>query len=218
MREVSELRRKVRDAYSAAALYPGEKHAFPVGRGFARSLGYPAGLLAELPPACVEAFAGVSDVSLFAEIPKGSAILDLGCGAGLDSLIAADRTELEGRVVGIDFSFSMLSRARQSAAEAGMSNVVCCHADAESLPLRDESIGIVLVNGIFNLNSVPLADARGSDTLARGSLCRGADTRLSIFRELGRVVRRGGVIYAAELILKEPLPPEQQTSESNWFA
>ena len=190
------MRRKVWDAYSAAALYPGEKHAFPVGRGFARSLRYPAGLLAELPPACVEAFAGVSDVSLFAEIPKGSSILDLGCGAGLDSLIAANRTGPEGRVVGIDFSFSMLSRARQSAAVAGMSNVVFCHADAESLPLGDESVGIVLVNGIFNLNPA----------------------RQSIFRELGRVVRRGGIIYAAELILKEPLPPEQQASESNWFA
>ena len=196
MREVSELRRKVRDAYSAAAVYPGEKHAFPMGRGFAQSLGYPAGLLAELPPACVEAFAGVSDVSLFAEIPKGSVILDLGCGAGLDSLIAANPDKPEGRVVGIDFSFSMLSRARQSAAEAGISNVVFCNADAESLPLRDESIGIVLANGIFNLNPA----------------------RQSIFRELGRVVRRGGVIYAAELILKEPLPPGQQTSESNWFA
>jgi arsenite methyltransferase len=196
MLEVSELRRKVRDAYSAAALYPDETHAFPVGRGFARSLGYAAGLLAELPPACVEAFAGVSDVSLFAEIPVGSAILDLGCGAGLDSLIAADRTGPEGSVVGIDFSSSMLSRARHSAAEAGMSNVVFCQADAESLPLRDESIGIVLVNGIFNLNPA----------------------RQSIFRELGRVVQRGGVVYAAELILKEPLPPEQQASESNWFA
>ena len=196
MREVSELRRKVRDAYSAAALYPDETHAFPVGRGFARSLGYPAGLLAEFPAACAEAFAGVSDVSLFAEIPKGSAILDLGCGAGLDSLIAANRTGPGGRVVGIDFGFSMLSRARRSAAEAGTSNVVFCQADAETLPLRDESIGIVLVNGIFNLNPA----------------------RQSIFRELGRVVRRGGVVYSAELILKEPLSQKEQTSESNWFA
>ena len=177
--------------------YPGGKHAFPRGlRVRSEAWDIRPGLLAELPPACVEAFAGVSDVSLFAEVPKGSSILDLGCGAGLDSLIAANRTGPEGRVVGIDFSFSMLSRARQSAAEAGMSNVVFCHADAESLPLRDESIGIVLANGIFNLNPA----------------------RQSIFRELGRVVRRGGVIYAAELILKEPLPPEQQTSESNWFA
>jgi len=196
MREVSELRRKVRDAYLAAALYPDQAHAFPVGRAFARSLGYPAGLLAELPAACAEAFAGVSDVSLFAEIPKGSATLDLGCGAGLDSLIAANRTGPGGRVVGIDFGFSMLSRARHSATEASMSNVVFCQADAESLPLRDESIGIVLVNGIFNLNPA----------------------RQSIFRELGRVVQRGGVVYSAELVLKEPLSLKEQASESNWFA
>ena len=195
MQQESEVRRKVRDAYSAAAVCPTETHAFPVGRQFAESLGYPAALLANLPAACVEAFAGVSNVSMFAEIPKGSAVLDLGCGAGLDALIAADRTGSEGCVMGVDFSARMLSRAYRSAVEAGNGNVVFCQTDAEKLPLRDESIGIVLVNGIFNLNV----------------------TRRSIFRELGRVVRRGGVVYAAELILNQPLPAEQ-ASESNWFA
>jgi ubiquinone/menaquinone biosynthesis C-methylase UbiE len=90
----------------------------------------------------------------------------------------------------------MLSRAQRSASEAGIGNVVFCRADAEKLPLRDESVEVVLVNGIFNLNVA----------------------RLSIFRELGRVVRRGGMVYAAELILKQPLPAAQQSSESNWFA
>jgi arsenite methyltransferase len=196
MQQESEVRRKVRDAYSAAAVCPIETHAFPVGRQFAESLEYPAALLANLPAACVEAFAGVSNVSMFAEIPKGSVVLDLGCGAGLDSLIAADRTGSPGCVVGVDFSASMLSRARRSALEAGMGNVVFCQADAEKLPLSDESVGIVLVNGIFNLNVA----------------------RQSIFRELGRVMRRGGAVYAAELILKQALPAEEQTSESNWFA
>src|SRR5579864_5878655 len=135
MRQESELRCKVREAYSSAALCPREAHAFPVGRQFAESLGYPAGLLDELPPACVQAFTGVSNVSMFAEIPKGSVVLDLGCGAGLDSLIAADRTGGKGRVVGLDFSFPMLARARQSAQEAAVGNVVFCHADAECLPL-----------------------------------------------------------------------------------
>jgi SAM-dependent methyltransferase len=196
MQQESELRRKVRDAYSAAAVGPAETHAFPVGRQFAESVGYPSGLLANLPAACVEAFAGVSNVSMFAEIPKGSTVLDLGCGAGLDALIAADRTGHDGSVVGVDFSVPMLSRAQRSASEAGIGDVVFCQADGEKLPLRDESIAIVLVNGIFNLNP----------------------DRQSIFRELGRVVRRGGVVYSAELILKQPLPAEQQASESNWFA
>src|SRR5574340_1038337 len=85
------LRAKVRDAYSSAAERPQEKHAFPVGRGFAESVGYPAGLLASLPSVCVEAFAGVSNVSLFADIAEGATVLDLGCGAGMDTLIAARR-------------------------------------------------------------------------------------------------------------------------------
>jgi hypothetical protein len=78
------LRDKVRIAYSAAAEKPQEKHAFPVGRGFAESLGYPADLLDHLPAIASEAFAGVSNVSVSAEIPSGATILDLGCGAGLD--------------------------------------------------------------------------------------------------------------------------------------
>ena len=196
MPQVSESRRKVRDAYSAAAVRPEDKHAFPVGRRFAESLGYSAGLLAELPAACVEAFSGVSNVSSSAEIRPGSVILDLGCGAGLDSLIAAGRTGREGRVVGIDFSLAMLSRARQGAAQIGIGNVVFSQADAERLPLRDKSVDVALVNGIFNLNPA----------------------RESIFKELGRVVRRGGVVYSAELILKEPLPQEQTACEANWFA
>ena len=196
MPQVSESRRKVRDAYSAAAVCPEDKHAFPLGRRFAESLGYSAGLLAELPVACVEAFSGVSNVSSSAEIRPGSVILDLGCGAGLDSLIAAERTGREGRVVGIDFSLAMLSRARQGAAQVGIGNVVFSQADAERLPLRDKSVDVALVNGIFNLNPA----------------------RESIFGELGRVVRRGGAVYSAELILKEPLPQEQTACEANWFA
>ena len=194
--QLSELRGKVHDAYSAAALCPAAAHAFPVGRQFAESLGYPAVLVEQLPKACVEAFSGVSNVSVWAEIERGSVILDLGCGAGLDSLIAAQRTERDGRVVGLDFSFAMLNRARQSAAEAGVRNVMFCQAGAETLPIGDESVDVALVNGIFNLNPA----------------------RESIFRELGRVVRRGGVVYSAELILKEPLPAHQREFEANWFA
>ena len=196
MERGDELRGKVRDAYSAAAQRPIAKHAFPVGREFAESLGYSSELLDRLPAESVEAFAGVSNVSLLAEIPHDEVILDLGCGAGLDSLIAADRTGPEGRVVGIDFSSSMLARARRSAEASGFRNTMFCEADAERLPLRSESIGVALVNGIFNLNPF----------------------RESIFRELGRVVRRGGVVYAAELILNGGLPAEQRDCESNWFA
>jgi SAM-dependent methyltransferase len=196
MEKGQELREKVRKAYSAAAERPQGEHAFPVGRRFAESLGYPQELLIGLPSVSVDAFSGVSNVAVFADIPEGVTILDLGCGAGLDSLIAAGRTGPTGRVIGVDFSEAMLARARQAATEAGAENVEFHRASAEELPLEDGLIDVALVNGIFNLN--PVRDA--------------------IFAELARVVRRGGAVYAAELILREPLPPEIIDSEDEWFA
>lgn len=189
------LREGVRTAYSVAAERPLDMHPFPVGRAFALSLGYPEELLASMPSSCVEAFTGVSNVSVFAEIPPSATVLDLGCGAGLDSLIAARKTGPRGKVIGIDFSEAMLQRARRAAEEAGVQNAEFRLADAEMLPLGDNSVDVALINGIFNLN--PARDA--------------------IFRELGRVARVGGTVFAAELILKEPLAPDEQASEANWF-
>jgi len=190
-----QLRDAVRGAYSAAADRPADHHPFPVGREFARSLGYPADLLDSLPAVCVDAFAGVSNVALLADLPFGATVLDLGCGAGLDSLIAARRVGPGGRVIGVDFSETMLARARRAADEA-KSGIEFRLADAERLPLADASVDVALVNGIFNLN--PRRDA--------------------IFRELARVVRVGGSAFVAELILIEPLAPDARACPDNWFA
>jgi arsenite methyltransferase len=142
MEKTPQLREGVHRAYSAAAEQPQEKHPFPVGRRFAESVGYPKDLLGELPSVSVEAFSGVSNVSVFAEILEGETVLDLGCGAGLDSLIAARRTGVKGRVIGIDFSAAMLLRARRAAREAGMDHVEFFEAGAEALPLEDGSIDV----------------------------------------------------------------------------
>lgn len=190
------LREGVRQAYSGVAEKPETEHPFPVGRDFAASLGYPLQVLAEVPAAAVEAFAGVSNVSIFAEIPAGATVLDLGCGAGLDSLVAARRVGPTGRVIAIDFSETMLLRAQRAAAEAGVENVEFYHADAEALRLETGSVDVALVNGIFNLNPA----------------------REPIFTELARVVRPGGTVYAAEIILGSALLAETQASEANWFA
>ena len=196
MFDAHSLREGVRDAYSAAAKMPQEEHAFQVGRAFAESLGYPHELLEAMPAACTEAFAGVSNVAVFADIPAGAMVLDLGCGAGLDSLIAARRVGPGGKVVGVDFSEAMLDRAHRAAAEGGVTNVEFRRADAEALPLPDRSMDVAIVNGIFNLN--PARDA--------------------IFGELARVVRPDGEVFVAELILIEPLPEHERASLTNWFA
>jgi SAM-dependent methyltransferase len=190
------IRDKVREAYSSAAEWPDNKHPFPVGRTFAESIGYPPALLDSLPRISIEGFVGVSDVALFAQIAEGATVLDLGCGAGLDSLIAARRTGPSGRVIGVDFSAAMLERARQGAEEAEIRNISFEQADAECLPLPSAAVDVALINGIFNLNPA----------------------RESIFRELARVIRPGGDAFAAELILTCPLPPEVRQSEADWFA
>lgn len=190
-----DLKDRVCRAYSAASERPWDRHPFPVGRAFAESLGYPKVLLDSLPSSCVEGFAGVSSVPLFAEIPQTITVLDLGCGAGLDSLIAAGRVGSLGTVIGIDFSAAMVGRARQAAAEAAIQNVHFEQADAECLPVATGSVDVALVNGIFNLNPA----------------------RESIFKELARVLRQGGAAYIAELILAHPLPASAKQNEADWF-
>jgi ubiquinone/menaquinone biosynthesis C-methylase UbiE len=186
----------VRSAYSSAAERPGKKHAFPVGREFAESIGYPAKVLDAIPCAAWEAFAGVSNVSVFADLPAGAVVLDLGCGSGTDTLIAARRVGPTGKVIGVDFSEPMLARARQAVRESRLCNIEMQEGDAERLPIEDGEIDVAVVNGIFNLNPV----------------------REAIFRELARVIRPSGSVYPAELILSQPLPQETRTSESDWFA
>lgn len=184
----------MRTVYSAAAEHPHAEHPFPVGRLFAEAVGYPKDLLDEL-PAAAAAFTGLSNIALWAAIPPGAAVLDVGCGAGLDALIAARRAGDAGRVTGLDFSPAMLARARRAAAQAGCRNVNFHQSDAETLPLPDNSVDVALVNGLFNLNPA----------------------REQIFRELGRVVRSGGDLFAAEIVLRAPLPPDARPGEADWF-
>ena len=193
---VSNLREGVQEAYSRAAEHPGEDHPFPVGRRFAESVGYPANLLRRLPAVSVRVFAGVSNLSILAEIHQGATVLDLGCGGGLDSIIAARRTGPQGQVLGVDFSPAMLKCAKQGLSEAGIKNVRIYSADAERLPIEDNSVDVALANGIFNLNP----------------------DRSRIFSELARVVKPGGGVYAAELILRETLGEVVEATATNWFA
>jgi SAM-dependent methyltransferase len=190
------LRQGVWQAYSEVARRPTAESRFRVGRRFAEELGYAPTWLERLPPVSVEAFTGVSNVSVFAEVAAGSTVLDLGCGAGLDTLIAAERVGPGGQVLGLDFSQAMLARARQGAGQAGLRQAHFGLAAAEALPLPDNSVDTVLVNGIFNLNL----------------------QRTRIFAELGRIVRRGGTVYAAELILREPAGAPAPERWDDWFS
>ena len=119
-------------------------------------------------------------------------MLDLGCGAGLDTILAAQRSD---KVWAVDFSQTMLKRNRQAVAEAGLQHKVAhLRAEAQKLPLSDESVDIALVNGLFNLNPF----------------------REQVFRELARVLKPGGSVFAAEIILQEDALA--RTDSIDWFS
>lgn len=189
----------MREAYSKAAADPTGKHPFPMGREFALSVGYPAELLDELPPQVVERFTGVTNLSMAAELPARGTVLDLGCGMGLDAMVAARKVGRSGWVIGLDFSDEMIRRARAAALEADIRNIEFISAAAEGVPIRSASIDVVLLNGILNLS--PHRD--------------------KILNEIHRVLVPGGAAYAAELLLIEPEP---QTSAkpvctaADWFS
>lgn len=191
-----KLRREVRESYSRAATNPEARHPFPCGKDFALRLGYPQFLLATLPARTTASFVGVANVSVFAWLPVGASVLDIGCGAGLDALVSARRVGPTGQVIGLDFSYEMLKVARDSAIEKCFANLKFICGEAERLPLPDRSVDVVLVNGIFNLNA----------------------DRAAVFKEIGRVTRPGGMVYAAELVLTGPLPKKRIRHAEDWFS
>lgn len=189
-------RESVRQVYSAIAESPQEEAPFPVGRALAENVGYPPELLDRMPRASVEGFCGVSNVSVSASIPEGSVVLDLGCGGGLDSLIAAERAGDSGKVIGVDYSVAMLERAARSVGEAQARNVELLQGDGESIPLESDSVDVALVNGIFNLNP----------------------DRDRIVADLARVLRPGSAACVAEIVLRAPLPETEIQDETDWFS
>jgi len=196
MTDDDSIRRAVREAYSGAAKRPKAQHPFPVGRRFARSVGYPAKLIRTLPKMAVEAFSGVSNLAVASDITAGETVLDLGCGSGLDALVASRRVGADGWVIGVDFRHAMLVRAGQAVREVGAANIQLVQAEGEQIPLGDGSVDLAIANGIFNLNPY----------------------RSELFHELARVVRKGGTVWAAELTLKYPLPQAERGDLSAWFA
>ena len=192
----SELLTGVRQAYSAAADAPERRHPFPMGKEFAVGVGYSQQVLDSLPAAAVSSFVGVGPVGEFAEIAPGAVVLDLGCGAGLDAQLAARKSGSQGRVVGLDFSLSMLQKAKAASRQAALSTTLFACADAGSLPLATASMDVVLVNGLFNLNPV----------------------RDRLFQEMARVLKPGGSLFAAELVFIKPQPDRQARDINEWLA
>src|ERR671931_1048451 len=142
--DVEVLRSEIEKTYTQVSTEQQKDFIFPTGRAWAQDLGYPEPELSRVPDGTAESFAGVANPWVHGRLEPGQTVLDLGCGAGTDLLIAAQMVGPEGRAIGVDMTSAMLDRARESAREMGLENVDFHQSLIESLPLADESIDVVI--------------------------------------------------------------------------
>ena len=191
--DVDLLKSEIKKTYSSVSEEPGRDFIFPTGRSWAEDLGYPAEL-ANVPDSAVESFAGVANPWTMGRLSAGERVLDLGSGAGTDSLVAAQMVGADGRVTGIDMTAPMLAKARVAAIEMGVANVEFVEGEAERLPFSDESFDVVISNGVIDL--VPDKDA--------------------VFAELYRVLVPGGRMQIADVTIQNPVSEEGRRKIDLW--
>jgi SAM-dependent methyltransferase len=190
-----KLKSEVRTIYAKVAENPQGDFHFHRGPEYAaRLLGYNAEELGELPAAATASFAGVGNPFLMESLPAGATVVDIGSGAGMDCLLAARRVGRAGSVVGIDMTDAMLARARDSAADAGYVHVRFERADMTALPLPTGSVDVVISNGVINL----------------------APDKEAVFGELYRVVRPGGRLQFADIIVGMELSEQARNNIDLW--
>jgi arsenite methyltransferase len=191
--DVAVLRDEIQKTYTDVSTEPEQGFIFPTGRAWAEDLGYPSEL-ARVPEETARSFAGVANPFSLGRIEPGQVVLDLGCGAGTDLLVAAQMVGPEGRAIGVDMTPAMLERARQSAAAMGVANVELHESLIESLPLPDESVDVVISNGVIDL--VPDKDA--------------------VFSELDRVLRPGGRLQLADVVIHTEVSEDARERIDLW--
>jgi SAM-dependent methyltransferase len=192
--DVVLLRSEIQRTYASVSTEPEQEFIFPTGRAWAEDLQYPADLLARVPESSCESFAGVANPFSMGALQPGEDVLDVGCGACMDTLIAAQMVGPTGSVTGIDMTPEMVTKARASVAYMGLSNVTIVEGSAENLPFDDASFDVVISNGVIDL--IPDKDA--------------------VFSEITRVLRPGGRIQLADVTIQNPVSEESKRDIDLW--
>ena len=191
--DVETLKREIKKTYAQVSTEPERDFIFPTGRAWAEDLNYPDEL-ARVPENAVESYAGVANPFSLGRLSPGERVLDVGCGAGTDTLVAAQMVTPTGHVTGIDMTPEMLAKARGAAAEMTTANIEFVKGDVEQLPFAGESFDVVISNGVIDL--IPDKDA--------------------VFSGLFRVLRPGGRIQLADVTIQKPVSEEGRRDIDLW--
>lgn len=188
------LRAAIQEEYAEVAADPHKGFHFHTGRFLADRLGYPADRVAALPDAAVESFAGVGNPFSWGELSAGETVVDLGCGAGFDALLAAAMVGPRGLVIGVDMTPAMLKKARRNARDLGCTNIEFREGFLEDLPVADATADVVISNGVFNL-------------------CPDKEAALA---EAHRVLKPGGRLQAADIVVAKEVPQSAREDIGLW--
>jgi len=194
--EIQQVRQGIKDKYDrVAAAGTGGCFQYPTGKAGMELQGYAPEVLQYFPLEVLAAFCGVGNPFSLEPLNSGDAVLDIGCGAGVDSLVAAHMVGAGGRVVGLDVTPAMVERARASLSRLGLANLTFQVGAAEALPFPDNDFDAVISNGVFNL------------TLDKEKA----------LHEAHRVLKPGGRLMLADMVLVTALPQDQAGKVENWF-
>lgn len=196
--DTARLRQQVRAMYELVAEAPQGNFHFHRGLDYAvDELRYERSELVSLPAISTARFAGIGNPHRIGSIAAGATVLDHACGAGMDLLIAARRVGRQGKAIGVDMTPAMRGCAATAAREAGLDNIVEIRAGVfEDLPVENESVDYVISNGVVNL----------------------APDKMRVFSEIVRVLRPGGQLYLADVVLQRELAPVARDSPDLWAA
>jgi arsenite methyltransferase len=194
--EIRQIRTGIQDKYAkVAAEGAGCCFKYPTGKEGMLLQGYPVNIIDAFPDEILTDFCGVGNPFSLGPLYPGDAVLDIGCGAGVDSLVAAHLVGPGGRVVGIDVTFAMLEQARAHLARLDWPQVSFQVADAEALPFPDNDFDAVISNGVFNLTI----------------------NKEKALQEAHRVLKPGGRLMLADMVLVASLPPDRHDQVANWY-
>lgn len=188
------LHSEIQEKYRKVAADPTAEYHFFTGRKAANHIGYPSEELDRLPGHVVDAFAGVANPFHWGRPVAGETVVDIGSGAGLDAVLAARAVGENGRVIGVDMTTDMLQRARRSADELGLDHLDFREGRVENLPIPDQSVDLVISNGVINL--VP--------------------DKKRAYQEIHRVLRPGGRFQVADIVVDKPIPEGTQRNIDLW--